>query len=100
MQSYGVTSQMKPVELYIHMALFITFINRFYFLSLWIQFYAGVPVSVCQSTETFSALLSLGNTKTKILGFFPLNLTRFFRKITPSNQRELEYSHDNISVPF
>ena len=32
MQSYGVTSKMKPVEQYFHMVLFITFINRFYFL--------------------------------------------------------------------
>ena len=53
-----------------------------------------------QSIETFSALLSLGNTKNKFLGFFPLNSPSFLRKINPSNQRELECSHGNISVPF
>ena len=42
MQSYGVTPQMKLVEQYFQMVLFITFINRFYFLSLWMQLYSGV----------------------------------------------------------
>ena len=70
MQSYGVTSQMKRVKQYFHMVLFITFINRFYFLSLWIQFYSSVGYGLANQLKPFQLYFPLVILKTNFWDFF------------------------------